>query len=93
MGVLEKKADTGHIGGEVVIWKETKEGVEVQGEKKNRKRGEGGRGSNIRIHESVLLVGYKMKDANALLPVRERCIEKEEAFWPLCTLVADRNVP
>ena len=39
-------------------------------ERKTRNRGEGGRGSNIRIHESVLFVGYKLKDANALLPVR-----------------------
>ena len=41
-----------------------------RGERKARKRGEEGRGSNIRIHENVLLVGYKMKDANPSLPVR-----------------------
>jgi len=38
--------------------------------RKTSKREKGGRGSNIRIHESVLFVGYKVKDANALLPVR-----------------------
>lgn len=38
--------------------------------RKTRKRGKGGRGSNIRIHESVLFVGYRMKGADALLPVR-----------------------
>ena len=58
MGALEKKANTTHIGGEVVIRKEVKVGVKVRGEKKNKKRWGGGQRNNIRIHESVLLVGH-----------------------------------
>ena len=58
MGVLEKKVNTTHIGGGVVIGKEAKVGVKVRGEKKNRKKEDGGQRNNLRIHESVLLVGY-----------------------------------
>lgn len=47
-----------------------KASMERREEKKSQKRRDERRGSNIRIHESVLLVGYKTKDANRLLPVR-----------------------
>jgi len=49
-----------------------------RGENKNQ-RGEEGRGSNIKIHENVLLVGYKTKDANPLLPVRSSAKKRSMA--------------
>jgi len=45
-------------------------------EEGNRKEREEGRESNIRIQKSAILVGYKTKDIDPLLPVRSLAKEK-----------------
>lgn len=51
----------------------------LEEERKTRKGGGEGQGSNIRIHETVLFGWLQTKDANPLLPVRSLGIKRSTA--------------